>query len=224
MVNVNLLILNCNKPHHTQFRTKVNLPSAIAICYSNNTILSITVTKFLGVIIGSSLTWKEHVFLLVPELSEACYLMRVIDPIMSVEFLKSVYNSCFHSHVTYRVILRGDSSYSLQIVTLQKRIIRIMSGLRSRDCCRNGFKNLKILPLQSQFIFYLLFVVNNTELYNTVAQIRDINTRCTFVIYQPHSNLTSYQKGAYYFGIRLFNVLPLYIKMLAHNAEQFRLA
>jgi len=143
---------------------------------------------------------------------------------MSIDSLKSVYYSCFLSVVTYRIILWGNVSYSLQIVTLQKRIIRIMSGLRSRECCRNGFKNLKILPLQSQFIFYLLFVVNNIELYIIIAQSHDINMRCTFVIYQPHSNLTSYQKAAYYFGISLFNVLPLYIKMLAHNAKQFRWA
>jgi len=90
---------------------------------------------------------------------------------MSIDSLKSVYYSCFHSLVTYRIILWGNSSYSLQIVTLQKRIIRIMSGLRSRESCRNEFKNLKILLLQSQFIFYLLFAVNNTELYYTIAQI-----------------------------------------------------
>jgi hypothetical protein len=150
--------------------------------------------------------------------------MRVIKPIMSIDSLKSVYYSYFHSLVTYRIVLWGNSSYSLQIVRLQKRIIRIMSGLRYRESCRNEFKNLKILPMQSEFIFYLLFVVNNVELYNTIARIHDVNTRCTFVIYQLHSNLTSYQKGAYYFGIRLSNGLPLYIKMLAHNAKQFTLA
>jgi len=69
-----------------------------------------------------------------------------------------------------------------------------------------------------------LFVVNNIELYIIIAQSHDINMRCTFVIYQPRSNLTSYQNGAYCFGIRLFSVLPLCIKMLAHNAKQFRLA
>jgi len=46
-------------------------------------------------------------------------------------------------------IFWGNSSYGLQILKFQKRIIRIMSGLRSRDFCRNEFNNLKILPLQS---------------------------------------------------------------------------
>jgi hypothetical protein len=36
--------------------------------------------------------------------------------------------------------------------------------------------------------------------------------------------MITYQNGAYYFGVRRFNGLPLYIKMLAHNVKQFRLA
>jgi hypothetical protein len=30
------------------------------------------------------------------------------------------------------------------------------SSLRSRDSCRNQYKNLKILPLQSQYVFSLV--------------------------------------------------------------------
>jgi hypothetical protein len=100
-----------------------------------------------------------------------------------------------------------------------------MSDVRSRDSCRNKFKILKILPLQSQFIFsLLLFVVNNIDLYHRISQAHDINTRHNFYLYHLHPNLISYQKGAFYFGIKLFNGLPLYIKMLAHNAKHFRLA
>lgn len=99
-----------------------------------------------------------------------------------------------------------------------------MSDVRSRDSCRSEFKILKILPLQSQFIFALLFVVNNIDLYPSIPQTYDINTRRNFNLYHPHSNLISYQKGDYYFGIKLFNGLPLYITMLTHNAKHFRLA
>ena len=56
----------------------------------------------------------------------------------------------------------------------------------------------------------------------TMSQIHGINTRCDFDLYQLHSNLTS--DRAYYFCIMLCNGLPLYIKKLAHNAKQFRLA
>jgi hypothetical protein len=35
---------------------------------------------------------------------------------------------------------------------------------------------------------------------------------------------TTYQKGPYYFGIKLFNHLPLNIKELIHNVKLFKVA
>jgi hypothetical protein len=104
---------------------------------------------------------------------------------------------------------------------IQKRIIRIMSGLKPRDSCRDTFRVWRILPLQSQYIFSLLtFIVNNKCSYHTTSQIHGVNTRRNFDLYRPQSNLTTYQKGPYYFGIKLFNHLPLSIKELAHNIKQ----
>jgi hypothetical protein len=158
-------------------------------------------------------------------LCKACYLMRVIKPIMPIETLKVVYYSYFHSLLTYGIIFWGNSSYSLQIFRIQKRVIRIMNGLRPRDSCTDTFRVLRILPLHSQYIFSLLtFVVNNKSLYHTTSQIHGVNTRRNFDLYCPQSNLTTYQRGPYYFGIKLFNHLPLNIKELAHNIKQFRAA
>jgi hypothetical protein len=131
-----------------------------------------------------------------PKLSKACYIMRVNKPIMSIELLKAVYYSYFHSLITYGIIFWGNSSCSSQIFRIQRRIIRIVSGLRTRDSCRDTFKILKILPLQSQYIFsLLLFVVNNMDLYHTTSQIHGINTRHNSDLYQPQSHLRTYQTG-----------------------------
>jgi hypothetical protein len=66
--------------------------------------------------------------------------------------------------------------------------------------------------------------VNNNGLYHTTSQIHGVNTRRNFDLYRPQSNLTTYQKEPYYFGITLFNHLPLSIKELVHNIKQFRVA
>jgi hypothetical protein len=39
---------------------------------------------------------------------------------------------------------------------------------------------------------------------------------------KPGANLTSYQKGAYYGGIKLFNTLPDSIKSLNHDIRVFK--
>jgi hypothetical protein len=49
---------------------------------------------------------------------------------------------------------------------MQKRIIRIMVGIRSRDSYREHFKWLKVLPLQAQYLLsLLLFVADNGDYF-----------------------------------------------------------
>jgi hypothetical protein len=39
-------------------------------------------------------------------------------------------------------------------------------------------------------------------------------------LYLPQANLTIYQKGAYYLGIKMFNNLPLEMKNVAGNQKK----
>jgi hypothetical protein len=56
----------------------------------------------------------------------------------------------------------GNSSHSAKNFKIQKNTIRITTGCRSRNSCRDLFNKLKILPIQSQYILsLLLFVVDN---------------------------------------------------------------
>jgi hypothetical protein len=48
--------------------------------------------------------------------------------------------------------------------------------------------------------------------------------RCNSDLYHPQANLTIYQRGPYYFGIKLFNYLLLKIKEVAYDIKQFRMA
>jgi hypothetical protein len=153
------------------------------------------------------------IMMIMLKLCKACYSMRVIKPIMPTDTLKMIYYSYYHSLLTYGIILGCNSSFSEQIFRIRKRIIRVMHGLRTRDSCRDAFRDWGILPLQSQYIFSLLMlVVNNMALYHTTISIHGLNTMNNLHLYHPYTNLTVYQKGPYYFGIKLFNHLPLNIK------------
>jgi len=127
--------------------------------------------------------------------------------------------------MTYGLIFWGNSHYSSIIFRLQKRIIRIIVGIRGRDSCREHFKKLKILPLQSQYILsLLLFVINNMDYFMINSEIRNINTNTELNLHQPISNLSAYQKGTCYSGIKEFSSLPTQIKDLSHNRNQFKSA
>jgi len=132
---------------------------------------------------------------------------------------------CVGNIMTYGIILGGNSHYSNTIFRLQKSNIRIIVGLSSRDSCREHFKKLKILPLQSQYMLsLLLFVVGNRSYFKENLDIHNINTRTKSNLHQPLANLSTYQKGAYYYGIKVFNSLPSQIKDLSANKNQFRCA
>jgi hypothetical protein len=93
------------------------------------------------------------------------------------------------------------------------------------ETCRELFKTLKILPLQSQYVCVLaLFVVTSKDQYRETSEIHDKNTRSRSNLHLPLPNLSIYQRGTYYNGIMVFNNLPPDIKKLSHNVKQFSLA
>jgi hypothetical protein len=103
---------------------------------------------------------------------------------------------------------------------MQKRIIRIIGGIRGRDSCREHFKKLKILPLKSQYVLsLLLFVINYRDYFMANSEIHNINTRAKSNLHRQIFKLSAYQKG-----ITVFNSLPSQIKDLSHNSDQFKCA
>jgi len=98
-------------------------------------------------------------------------------------------------------------------------------GIRGRDSCREHFKNLKILPLQSQYMYsLLLFVIDNGDYFKLNSEIQNISTRNKSNLHLPISNLSVYQKVTHYTGIRVFNSLSSQIKELCHNRNHFKCA
>ena len=91
------------------------------------------------------------------------------------------------------------------------------------NSCRQLFKNLKILPLKSQYISsLLLFFAKNRDLYELNSEVHNINTRFCSDLNTPTANLTTFQNGPFYFGIKVFNHLPTSIKNTSYDINQFR--
>jgi hypothetical protein len=70
----------------------------------------------------------------------------------------------------------------------------------------------------------LMFAVQNKNLFMTNNENHNLDTRQRNNLYLPQANLTIYQKGAYYSGIKIFNNLPLEIKNIADNKNIFKIA
>ena len=196
----------------------------LKIGFNNNFITNNSYTKFVGVTMDNTLSCNNHIDLIMKKLSKACYIIRNAEIYMSVSSLKIIYFVFFfHSVMSYGIIFWGKSSQSSIIFRIQKKAIRIMEGCVNRLSCRNLFKKLQILPLTSQYILSLLmFVVQNKFFFSTNNENHNLDTIQRNNLYFPQANLTIYQKGAYYSGIKIFN-LPLEIKNVAGNQISLKL-
>jgi hypothetical protein len=97
-----------------------------------------------------------------------------------------------------------------------------MIGYRSRELCIKLFLNLEILPFPSQYILsLLLFTIRNKNQFKVNSKIHQINTRQHTNLHQPSANATKYQNGVHSTGVKVFNMLPFYIKTEADNPKKF---
>jgi hypothetical protein len=115
--------------------------------------------------------------------------------------------------MSYGIIFWGNSGYANKIFRLQKRVVRIITGVGNRDSCRELFKNLKILTLVSQYIYsVVIFIIENRSEYICNYNFHKRNTRQVTNLHQPMVSLSLYQKGLINMGIKIFNNLPSFIK------------
>ena len=62
----------------------------------------------------------------------------------------------------------------------------------------------------------------NKHLFSTNYQIHNVRTRFKTNLHPPIANLTKFQKGVYYSGIKIFNNIPHNIKDLAIETKLFQ--
>jgi hypothetical protein len=99
-----------------------------------------------------------HTDQLVTKLRSVCYAVRIIKDLMSQKTLRVIYFSYVHSFMTCGTIFWGNLPHSINIFKIQKHIIGIRTKAKTRDSCRELFKELKILPLHSQCIIYFITI------------------------------------------------------------------
>ena len=142
----NSLSLNIDKTHFLQFVTKTDQNYDFQPYYENKQItkvetikflgITLKTIKFLGITLDSKLSWKQHIEDLTPRLNKACFAIRSIKPFMSIEAMRLVYFSYFHSILSYGNIFWGTSVHSKYIFKIQKRTIRVITNSGMRDSCR----------------------------------------------------------------------------------------
>ena len=69
------------------FRTKNSLSLDVKLECNNKSLDAKLDTRFLGIIIDSTLKWKAHIDSFLMKINAACYALRTLKPIMSQQGL-----------------------------------------------------------------------------------------------------------------------------------------
>jgi hypothetical protein len=144
----------------------MNHPRFDSIEHNSNKVNVVNSIKFLGIIIDSSLTWREHTDFINSKLNSLGYMVRSLRQVLGLKIIMQIYFSYVHSVLNYGIMFWGTSPHSRSIFIPQKRIVRCMMKAKPKDSCRELFKKLGMLTLYSQYIFStLMFVVKHKDLF-----------------------------------------------------------
>lgn len=175
--------------------------------------------KFLGILLDPGLTWEAHINQLSSRLSRIIYLIRHLSNLVTKDVLMSAYHGYFVSNMSYAVLNWGHSAHCGRIFGLQRRCVRVLTGLRYRDCCRVCFPELNVLTFPSIYILACLtFVRENISQYSTHRDIHGYPTRNNSNILPDFHRLARTRRGTDYYGVMFFNALPEHVRELSRIA------
>ena len=221
--NENQLIINKNKSIVVRFHHKCKKFTTLPdVKLGNVTLPIVNEVKFLGVWLDKNLDWSEHLSNLSKKLNKIGFLIGSLKSYTSLNTLKTIYFAHFHSLLSYGIIFWGHFSNCIRIFRIQKRILRLMVGIKPSVSCKSYFRSLNILTLQSVYIHEVLVQMYiQINMHQTNLQIHDHNTRNKANFHITHHRTKLFEHSFHYNGIHLYNKLPDHIKT-AKTIEEFK--
>lgn len=156
--NANGFILNESKTKNILFNLKHIETNHLQFNYQDSAI-------FLGLFIDNTLNWNNHIDYISSKLSRVIFLLRRLTQCLEAEHVRTAYFAHFQSIIWYGLVLWGGSSRLSDILILQKRAVRVISGSRAMEHCRPIFVNLRIQTVVNLYILDLgMYALNNPNL------------------------------------------------------------
>jgi hypothetical protein len=100
----NFFTLNFNTTYCMYFITKSSQIVNSPVKYINTQINSTHCIDFLGLTMDSALYWQEHINKMTRKLNSACFVIRSLKPILTIDDLKIVYFAYVNSIITYDIV------------------------------------------------------------------------------------------------------------------------
>jgi len=147
----NKLSLNLSKTNYIIFRSKKKILPVLysSIKIDNKEISQVTTTKFLGVYVDEHLTFNDHVSIIAKKVAKNIGIISRIRHVLQRPILVNLYNTLILPYLSYCNIVWASNYHShlTRLTILQKRIVRIICGLKYNQSTRMYFMKLRIMSL-----------------------------------------------------------------------------
>lgn len=171
--------------------------------------------QILGITIDQHLNWKEHCLNLTNKLNSTCYSFRIIKRMFETKTLIMIYKSNFEAVMRYGIMFYGKSTFSNRVFIIQKKVLRIILGLKYNESCRGYFKSEGILTLYGLYVYeILIYHFKHYSDFRKFSKNHSYDTRNMHLYNYPIHRLGMYEKSPYYSAIKMYNQLPRNLQII----------
>lgn len=166
--------------------------------------------KFLGLILDSKLHFSEHINKIVSRINTACYVIRVLKEELPTAAIKQFYFAYIQSVISYGIMFWYSSSDWKRVFVAQKRVLRTILGIPTRQSCRSLFKSMNIMTVTSLYMFKLIMYVRDNQciFVKNSDHYSGMTTRGNAYLSIPRHNTTCFESGPLYRAVQVYNSLP----------------
>ena len=154
-LNVNRLFLNLSKTNYVIFHPfNKPLKPQVTIKIQKIALCQKTHIKYRGVIVDSTLGWKQKIKNITCKISRAIGIMYKLRPFLNSTMMKNIYYSIIYSHIVYAIQVWG-SAWKIEtdkILVLQKRTIRFISNKDKTPVMPGPLALLTLCSLSLKFL------------------------------------------------------------------------
>ena len=180
-------------------------------------ITQVNCTKFLAIMIDDKLTWKHHIEYISKKIARGIGILWKLCPNVNKSTLKNLYYTFIYPYITYCINAWGNACkcYLKKIVTLQKKIVRIIAYAKYNSTTKHLYQDLKFLPFEhlhnlsiGMFMYKyahneLPFIFKDWFTYN--HEIHSYNTRQSQHLHPEQFLYDRGLKSLRYHGVLLWN-------------------
>ena len=212
--------------------TKLSFPLQIKI--DCKLITEVKHIKFLGVLIDSKLSWKDHLNHICSKVAKGLGIIFRAKPFLPKHSLQCLYYSFIYPHISYCIHVWGSANqYLLQpLFKLQKRAVRCIDFAVYMAPSSPIFSKLKILQLSNIYkyeIILFMYKYKNNELppifSNWFIKSSDVHSYATrnSLDYQLPLYRTEFAKSFIKFkGAFLWNLLEQRLKIINIKLSSYK--